>query len=82
MVRFSTFELIGNEDFSNLLVTPRKKITIQLFLVVFLHIILFGFEDKYKPGLNLNLDLHLDLAHQNKKKGWVGVGLTLSVWLP
>jgi hypothetical protein len=42
------------------------KVNIKLFLVVFTHIVLFRFEDKYKPSLKLNLDMDLDPTIKKK----------------
>jgi len=54
---FCVHDQIKDQDFSYLLVTLRKKVNINLFLVVFPRIFLFRFEAKYKPYLNLDLDM-------------------------
>jgi hypothetical protein len=48
---------IKDQDFSYLLVFLTKKVNIKLVLIVFLHILLFKFEAKYKLGLKLNQDM-------------------------
>ena len=65
---FCVYDQTKNRDFSDLLVTERKKVNIKLFLVVFHHIVLFKFEVKYRPGPKLNLYMDPDPTRTRRKR--------------